>query len=248
MRNSSVVDRIVNPTINPIINRIAKLGLLAILAILLQNALPQSPPAPLSKGSELKIAYASFPMRVLVESPAETVTELQIICLFRSDPENTLHGSLIEANEKLKGLLDRIRKPTLFRGELGETMLLRPPTGSLSAKRLLIIGLGDSEGFTPERMELVGAIAYREANRAEAAHPFFAPTVIDGGVTKYTTGEIAEQMIRGFLRGMRAHKVVRESGAAREPVVQDLTYLAGPMHAEDTRQGIEKAIAAEAER
>lgn len=231
--------------IYPSVNRIGKLVSIALLAILMLNALAQSTP-PVSKGSELKIANASLPMRVLVESPAETAADLQIICLFRSDPENTLHGALIETNEKLKGLLDRIRKPTLFRGELGETMLLRPPAGSLDAKRLLIIGLGDSEGFTPERMELVGAIAYREANRAEAAHPFFAPTVIDGGVTKYSTAEVAEQFIRGFLRGVRAHKVVMEAGAAREQTVQDLTYLAGPTHAEVTKQGIEQAIAAEA--
>jgi hypothetical protein len=195
------------------------------------------------KGAELRVANAPIPIRVLVQSPAETETELQVICLFRSDPSNSLHGSLVETNAKLKGLLERIRKPNLFRGDLGETMLLRPPAGSLAAKRLLIIGLGDSEGFSPERMELVGAIAYREANRLEVSHPFFAPTVIDGGVTKFTTGEVAEQVIRGFLRAARTHKVEMEAGAAGEAMIQDLTYLAGAAHAEDTKRGIEKAIA-----
>lgn len=129
--------------------------------------------SPAVKPTELRIANAPIPMRVLVQSPAETESELQIICLFRSDASNTLHGSLMEANEKLKGLLDRIRKPTLFRGELGETLLIDPPAGSLAAKRLLMIGLGDSETFTAERMELVGAIAYREASRLGVARPFF---------------------------------------------------------------------------
>src|SRR5260370_14824064 len=89
---------------------------------------------------------------LLVQSPADTEADLQIICLFRSDNSNTLHGSLIETNEKLKGLLDRIRKPSLFGGELGETLLLQP-TGSLTAKRVLMVSLGDSQTFTPERME-----------------------------------------------------------------------------------------------
>jgi hypothetical protein len=48
------------------------------------------------------------------------VTELQAICLSRSTPSNLLHGSLIEINEKLEGLLDRIRKAEYFRGEPGE--------------------------------------------------------------------------------------------------------------------------------
>jgi hypothetical protein len=208
-----------------------------------QSSTAQSSTAQAAKPAEIWISSTPLPMRVLTQSPAETDTELQIICLFRSDPSNTLHGSLVEANEKLKGLLDRIRKPSLFRGETGETLLIQPPVGSLGAKRVLIIGLGDSQTFTPERMELVGAIAYREANRLGVAHPFFAPTVLDGGVAKYTTGQIAEQVISGFLRAARTHRVVVDAGAASGAAIQDLTYLAGAAHAGETREGIEKAIA-----
>src|ERR1700723_3944040 len=59
----------------------------------------------------IDIAKAPIPVQILVQSPAETQTDLQIICLFRSSPVNTLHGSLTEMTEKLKGLLDRVRKP-----------------------------------------------------------------------------------------------------------------------------------------
>jgi hypothetical protein len=202
--------------------------------------------SPAVKPTELRIANAPIPMRVLVQSPAETESELQIICLFRSDASNTLHGSLMEANEKLKGLLDRIRKPTLFRGELGETLLIDPPAGSLAAKRLLMIGLGDSETFTAERMELVGAIAYREASRLGVARPFFAPTVIDGGVTTSAPEQVAEQFIRGFLRAARTEKVVGDGAASPRTVIQELTFLAGPQHAADAQHGIEKSVAADA--
>lgn len=197
----------------------------------------------IAKGSELRITDGPMPMRVLVESPAETDAELQIICLFRSEPSNTLRGSLVETNEKLKGLLDQVRKPELFVGELGETLLIAVPAGSLKAKRVLIVGLGDSGGFVPERMELVGTIAYRETNRLGVRRLFFAPTVIDGGVTKYTTGEVAERVIGGFLRAARTEMVLKDAGASAGTAIEELTYLAGPTHAEDTRQGIEKAIA-----
>ena len=122
-----------------------------------------------------------LPVTVLKQSPAETKTELQIICLFHSSPQNTLHGSLVETNEKLQGLLDGIRKPGLFGGEVGETILLNPPDGALGAKRLLIIGLGDPDSFSPQRMVLIGKIAMREANRLAIAHPFFAPTILTEG-------------------------------------------------------------------
>ena len=206
-------------------------------ASLAQAAHPATP-----KATELQVSNAPVPTRVLVQSPTETDTELQIICLFESAPQNTLHGSLVEANDKLKGLLERIRKPTLFRGELGETIVLVPQAGSLGARKLLIIGLGDSENFTLQRMEFVGSIVYRESNRLGAAHPFFAPTILDGGVTKFNTGEVAERFYAGFLRASRTEQLLKNEGASPVPSLQDLTFLAGPTHAADTKQALELAI------
>ncbi len=186
----------------------------------------------------------TLPVHVLMQSPADTPADLQIICLFRSSPENTLHGSLIETNEKLHGLLDRIRKPGLFGGELGETLVLTPPAGTLAAKKLLLIGLGDSATFSPARMEFIGKIAIREANRIGVAHPFFAPTILDGGVTKFTTGEIAEQVVHGFREAIATHALVEDAGAAAPRIVQDVTYLAGQKFAADTQAGIDRALQA----
>jgi len=190
----------------------------------------------------IAIANAPIPMRILVQSPAETKTDLQVICLFRSSPVNTLHGSLAETNEKLKGLLDRIRKPELFRGDPGETLLIAPPKGSIAAKKLLVIGLGDSGTFSPQRMELVGQILYREAGDLGVAHPFFAPTILDGGVTKFKTGDVAEWVISGFLRAAATDKALAEAHASASHPVTALTYLAGSANAVNTRTGIEKAI------
>ncbi|MGA7852883.1 MAG: M17 family peptidase N-terminal domain-containing protein [Candidatus Acidiferrales bacterium] len=187
---------------------------------------------------------SAIPAQVLVQSPAETNTELQIVCLFQSAPENSLHGSLVEINQKLQGLLEQVRTPALFRGDLGETLLITPSTGNLPAKNLLLIGLGDSETFTPQRMELVGTIAYRESKRLNIRHPYFAPTILDGGVARYKTGEISQAFMTGFLRAVRTEKILVGVGASTIEVVQDLTFLAGAAHATDTKQGIEAALAA----
>jgi hypothetical protein len=230
------------------------LALLA-LAIFAADFVPTGPAEARSRTSgpstqvepaEIQIPNGPIPIRILVQSPADTVTDLQAICLFQSSPSNTLHGSLTEINEKLKGLLDQVRKPDLFRGESGETILITPPAGSLNARKLLVIGLGDSETFTPQRMELVGSILYREAERLGVSHPFFAPTILDGGVTKFDTGEVSEQVVSGFLRAARAQRALKNAAAWQGHAIQALTFLAGPTHASDTQKGIEKAIAADA--
>src|SRR5271170_4009003 len=121
-------------------------------------------------------------------------------------------------------------------------MVLTPAPGTLGAKRVLIIGLGDSAGFSPARRYLVGKIAWREANRLGVAHPFFAPTVIDGGVTKYTTGEVAEQVVRGFSDALASEEMLRAGKEGGSVSVVDFTYLAGVKHAADTQSGIDRAL------
>jgi len=188
------------------------------------------------------LAPPALTVTVLAKSPAETQTDLQIFCLFRSSPTNSLHGSLSEIDAKLHGLLSQIRSPEYFNGELGETILLAPPAGTVAARRVLIIGLGDATSFTLERMRLVGKIALREANRLGVAHPFFAPTVLDGGVTQFTTGEVAEQVVLGFRDALAGEALLQEKNAGSPPTVVVFTYLAGALHAADTQKGIDRAL------
>jgi hypothetical protein len=93
-------------------------------------------------------------------------------------------------------------------------------------------------------MEAVGSILYREASRLAIAHPFFAPAVLDGGVTKDSTGEIAEQVMSGFLRAAETEKALKQQGASAGNVVADLTYPAGPKFAGDARKELQRLLPA----
>ncbi|WP_035348516.1 M17 family peptidase N-terminal domain-containing protein [Edaphobacter aggregans] len=197
-------------------------------------------------GQVRTVQSATFPVDVLVQGPAETMTELQVICLFRSEPSDPLHGSLVEMNERLQGLLDAVRKPSLFSGEAGETLLVIPRAGTIPAQRLLIVGLGDPRTFTPARMNLVGAIVFEEAHRMVIHHPFFAPMVLDGGVSEFSTGEIASEFMSGFLRARRTQALLADRYDALRTRVEKLTFLADAAHAADTQEGLAKALAAEA--
>jgi hypothetical protein len=63
-------------------------------------------------------------------------------------------------------------------------------------------------------MDLVGEILYSDAAHLGVAHPYSAPTILDGGVDKFTTGEVAEQVIGGFLRAAATDKALRDAGAS----------------------------------
>jgi hypothetical protein len=190
----------------------------------------------------LAVPNSSFPVQVLVQSPAETKTALQAVCVFQSDPGNTFHGSLTEIDQKLGGLLSEIRKNDLFRGALGETLLIVPKPGSLQARRLLVIGLGDRESFSPDREQVVGFLLFQAAEGLGVSHPYFAPTVLDAGMTGTDTGEVAQQFLSGFLRAKASHDLLRRRGVAAASTPQGLTFLAGKTHAERTRDGLALAF------
>ncbi len=212
---------------------------LLILAALSSPA--QTHPA-IAEPQTLTVSNASFPIDVLVESPAVTKTDLQAICLFQSDPSHTFHGSLMEIDQKLGGLLSQIHKSNLFSGALGETLLIAPEPGTIPARRLLLIGLGDLESFSPDREQQVGFIFFEEAERLGISHPYFAPTVLDGGKSGTDTGDVAQQFLSGFLRAKAIQDLLKHAGVAAGTSPGRLTFLAGPTHAANTRDGLARAF------
>jgi len=194
--------------------------------------------APPAVGTRLSVPNPKLPVDVLVEGPTKAPGDLQVICLFSSKPENKLLASLAEMDEQLGSALTTVRTTALFRGDLGETMLITPKPGVIAAKRLLIVGLGDRTTFTAEREELVGEIVYAESERLRVSAPSFAPTVLDGGFTGTDTGTIGADFINGFLRGRAIAVALHAAKSGPAPIVARLTFLAGQAHAVDTQKGI----------
>src|SRR5277367_462555 len=178
------------------------------------------------RGQLLSVPNDSIPVSVLAESPALTKTDLQAICLFQSDPDNTLNGSLREIDEHLGGLLSQIRKSNMFTGTLGQTLLIVPKPGTIPARRLLLIGLGDRESFSPDREQLIGFIFFEEAERLSISHPYFAPTVLDGGKTGLDTGEVAQHFLLGFLQAKATQDLLKHAGVSPATNPRSLTFLA----------------------
>ena len=210
----------------------------ALLALLACIAVAQTPQPTPAVGTRLSIPNRTLPTDVLVQGPTEAPGDLQIICLFQSDPANKLLASLASMDQQLSGLLTQVRARDLFRGDLGETILLTPKPGIIAAHRLLIIGLGDRTTFTAAREELVGETAYAESERLGVIAPTFAPTVLDGGFSGTDTGTIGTNFIKGFLRGQAIAAALYAAHAGPSPKVARLTFLAGPAHALDTQRGL----------
>jgi hypothetical protein len=157
--------------------------------------------------------------------------DLQIICLFKHKTSgDTYQGAAEETDKKLGGILSALRNRGEFVGELGETFLFTPTSGSIPAKRFMVIGLGQEKDLSLDSLRVVGRIAAREAIRLKAKHVAWAPVIRDEGNSTIEVGEGDRAFAEEFLSAYDTEKRLQTQGLASKFNIEDVTIEAGPSY------------------
>ncbi len=182
-------------------------------------------------------------IKVRMEGPYDADTPLQIVCYFKhkKSGDKTL-GAAVELDKKLGGVIASLRNRGEFVGDGLETLLLAPPKGTIKPKLLLLVGLGDEESLSLERMERVGKIALREAAKLGVKRAAFAPLLRDQGNAKLGTGDVEQAITRGLLLAYDTEKRLQKEGLAKSFTLEEWVVEAGPDYFDDTVKGVQKGI------
>ena len=182
-------------------------------------------------------------LAVRMEGPYTADVPLQVVCYFKHRPEGDVtKGAAIELDERLGGVVAALRDRGEFAGEPLETVLLTPPAGSIKARRLLLIGLGDEASLTVGRMEAVGRVALREAARLGVDRAAFAPLLRDQGDDRLAVGEVERAVVGGVLSAYETEKRLQEQGLAPAWDLERWQVEAGPAFFDETVVGVRRAI------
>jgi Cytosol aminopeptidase family, N-terminal domain len=146
----------------------------------------------------------------------------------------------------LHGLLSALRNRGEFVGELGETILFTPPSGSIPAKRFMVIGLGDEKDLSLDSLRVVGRIAAREAIDLQAKHVAWAPVIRDEGNTTIGVAEGDRAFIEEMLSTYDTEKRLQEQGLAPAFSIEDVVIEAGPTYFEGAAKQVEAGIESKA--
>jgi len=161
--------------------------------------------------------------------PYTQPADLQIICLFQHKPSgDTYQGAARETDTHLGGILSALRNRGEFVGELGETFLFTPPSGTIPAKRFMVIGLGDEKGLSLNSLKVVGRIAAREAVRLQASHVAWAPVIRDEGNNVIEVGLGDRAFVEELLSAYDTEQRLQAQGLAPEFSIESLVIEAGP--------------------
>src|ERR1700730_10931246 len=166
---------------------------------------------------------------IKVIGPYTEPADLQIICLFKHKPGgDTYEGAAKDTDEHLHGILSALRNRGEFVGELGETFLFTPPSGSIPAKRFMVIGLGAEKDLSLDSLRVVGRIAAREAVRLNAQHVAWAPVIPDEGNTTIDVCEGDRAVVEQMLTAYDTEKRLQAQALAPAFSIEDLVIEAGP--------------------
>jgi hypothetical protein len=165
--------------------------------------------------------------------PVTQTTDLQIICLLQHNPAGDQYiEAMQDLNDKLGGVLSSLRERGEFVGEPGETLLFTPPAGSITPKKMLLIGVGEESALTVDRLRLAGTIAARESVRLGLEHVSFAPTLRDQGSTRIDVGEGDAAVAESFLLAYDTELRLQEQNLASGAKIRDFVIEAGPQYFE----------------
>jgi hypothetical protein len=187
----------------------------------------------------------------MVQGPATEVAPLQVACVFEYTEGDIFNSppalpaasnGMVHLDNALKGLITEIRRTGRFAGHALETLLITPPEGTISAQKLLLIGLGDRNAFDPDFLKQVGAVSMREALRLGVTHYAIAADIKDAGISS-PTALVAGNIVRGAISAYQTQSYLKSKGMGSFTPLSKLTLLAGMNYFLDAGEGIKVAIA-----
>jgi len=187
----------------------------------------------------------------MVQGPSTETTPLQIVCVFEYTERDIFNSppalpaavnGMVHLDHDLGGIVTDIRKSGKFAGHTFETLLITPPAGTIGAKRVLLIGLGDRNKFTPDLMISIARVAMRTALNLGVRSFAFASDLKDAGIDS-PTAEVAGDAVKGMFDAYRTELYLKSKKMADYKPIMKITLLAGPAFYTTAGEGIKEAIA-----
>jgi hypothetical protein len=201
------------------------------LALVLLVATARAADATAPKENVFETQPLGVKLSIKMIGPYTQEADLQIICLFKhKDSGDTYLGAAKETDAHLGGLLSALRNRGEFVGELGESILFTPITGSIPAKRFMVIGLGDEKDLSIDSLRVVGRVAAREAVRLKAKHVAWAPVIRDEGNSTIEVGLGDRTFAEEFLSAYDTEKRLQTQGLTPKFSIQEVVIEAGPSY------------------
>ncbi len=136
-------------------------------------------------------------------------------------------GGLAHLNAAFHGQLLELRSEGAFTAAAGECLLIPTPPRGINAKKLLIVGLGEPDGWSVENLSQAIRSAAEFAMALGVRSAAFAPGMLDSGIAPSTTAGASTFMVDGLTAALRARARLVDLGFAEKPLLERWVFDVG---------------------
>ncbi len=189
-------------------------------------------------------AVNNLKIKVKEVTPYTQQTNLQIICFFKHKASgDTILSAVADLDQKLGGTISSLRHSSEFVGDELETLWFIPPAGSIQPKAVLLIGLGDEQTLSLDKMHRIGTVALREAVKLGATRVSYASALRDQGNAKLDTGDVASAVVQSVILAYNTEKRLQKQKLTHPFTIDEWVMEAGPDYYQETVAKVKQGVA-----
>jgi hypothetical protein len=202
------------------------------------------------KGPKQKSFDAPNGLKVTVAmvSPVAAQVDLQVVTVLEHKASGDAYiEAWKEFDDKVGNVVSALRDRGDFVGELGETIDFLSPPGSIAAKRILLVGLGDEKTLSLDSLRVAGRVAVREAIRLHAKKVSFAPALRDQGSSVIDVGDGDRAFAENVVLAYATERRLQSEGLAEDFEIDEWTLDAGPAYFDAVAEKVGEGVSSTAE-
>lgn len=131
--------------------------------------------------------------------------ELLVVGMFEHDDVNCRTGGANQLDTVLNGTFRRLREGGIFKGTIGETLMLSTPSPPIKARSLMLIGMGGSTPSPHLSIGMLTELAMRTALRMEARSAGCLLAWSEREIPSALVEATATAMMEGALKAIAEH-------------------------------------------
>ncbi|WP_342249111.1 M17 family peptidase N-terminal domain-containing protein [Sphingomonas sp. OTU376] len=164
--------------------------------------------------------------------------DLLVVGMFEDAAVNRPKGGANQLDKVLHGTLRRLREGGIFKGVMGETLMLSTPPAPIRARSLMLIGMGGSDSALHLSIGRLTELAMRTALRMDAHSAGCLLAWSERDIPPDRVEETAAGMMLGALRA------IEENAEGKRQLDMDWTFDIRNGDAERTAAALGRALLA----
>jgi leucyl aminopeptidase len=175
-------------------------------------------------------------IEVINAAVTETLCDTLIITMFEGDVDLSPGSAIGTADKALNGHINEIIRDIPTCGKYGETTIIYT-FGAVSAKRIVLLGLGKKAEFSLDKARALMAIAMRGAKKLWSK--IVAISISDIGSIGSDSNQAAQAVVEGAIMGLYQFKYYKSSNNEANDIEQLLIVEEDAVNIDAIHKGVE---------